>query len=133
MIGFSILAIIHFYWAFGGQWAVKNALPQSISGELVMKPRPIDSAFVAVGLLLFGVFYFVKSDIGPSLQLSNWIVVVGSWMIPIIFLLRSIGDFKYVGFFKSITTTAFARWDTFFYSPLCLLIAIIGFILFIDR
>jgi len=44
-----------------------------------------------------------------------------------IFLLRAIGDFNYVGFFKKIKDTNFGKMDSKYYSPLCLVIAIMGF------
>ena len=37
---------------------------------------------------------------------------------------RAIGDFKYVGFFKRVRGSKFARMDTLVYSPLCLLLAL---------
>jgi hypothetical protein len=41
-----------------------------------------------------------------------------------IFILRFIGDFKYVGIFKKYRHSTFASHDTYLYSPLCLIIAI---------
>jgi hypothetical protein len=37
---------------------------------------------------------------------------------------RAIGEFKYLGFFKRVTGSKFARLDTLLYSPLCLLLAV---------
>ena len=39
-------------------------------------------------------------------------------------LARAIGEFNYVGFFKRVRGSRFARLDTLVYSPLCLLLAI---------
>ncbi|KRE83053.1 hypothetical protein ASG89_13045 [Paenibacillus sp. Soil766] len=39
-------------------------------------------------------------------------------------VLRAIGDFKYLGFFKKVKHTSFSYYDTRFYSPLCLFLAI---------
>jgi hypothetical protein len=36
---------------------------------------------------------------------------------------RAIGEFKYVGFFKRVRGSRFARRDTLLYSPLCLWLA----------
>ena len=38
-------------------------------------------------------------------------------------LMRAIGDFRYVGFFKRVRGSRFARMDTTLYSPLCLALA----------
>jgi hypothetical protein len=39
-----------------------------------------------------------------------------------IFLFRAAGEFKLVGFSKSVRGTAFATWDTWLFSPLCVLL-----------
>jgi hypothetical protein len=59
----------------------------------------------------------------------GWIFYWGTWAIALLFLLRAIGDFRYVGFFKSVSGTAFARWDTILFSPLCLFIAVAAFLI----
>jgi len=48
------------------------------------------------------------------------------WFIPIIFILRAVGDFNYVGIFKKIKNTEFARADSKIFIPLCLIIGICG-------
>ena len=39
-------------------------------------------------------------------------------------MMRAIGDFKLVGFFKAARGSAFARRDTLLYSPVCLTLAL---------
>ena len=41
-----------------------------------------------------------------------------------VFVLRAIGEFRTLGFFKTITGTDFAFWDTWLYTPLCLMIGL---------
>lgn len=43
--------------------------------------------------------------------------------------IRAIGDFKYVGVFKKVQRTGFARNDTKIYTPLCVIIATISFLI----
>ena len=64
-----------------------------------------------------------------SYDLPDWIIKYGGWIIPIIFILRAIGEFKYVGFFKRIKQTEFGKLDTKFFSPLCLTIGLIGILI----
>ncbi len=125
---FFALGIIHFHWALGGAWGFDKALPVRKSGERILNPQKIDSAIVGLGLTLFGLFYFFKSGI-IEYDLPNWLVKYGGWAISIIFLLRAMGEFKYIGFFKRIKETEFGKLDTKFYSPLSLLIGLIGIIL----
>ena len=45
-------------------------------------------------------------------------------MLALVFALRAIGDFRYVGFFKSLGDDPFRTWDTWLFSPLCLAIGL---------
>jgi len=64
----------------------------------------------------------------PAIPGLSGLVRVGAWLIAAAFALRAIGDFRYVGFFKRVRESRFARLDTFAYSPLCTLLALlIGF------
>ena len=125
---FLILSGIHFYWALGGKWGFDQALSEKETGEKLFIPRKIDSAAVGTGLLLFALFYLIKTGILP-INLPNWSLLYGGWIISAIFLLRAIGEFKYVGFFKKVKETNFGRMDSKFYSPLCFLIGSLGVIL----
>ncbi|MCB0707471.1 MAG: DUF3995 domain-containing protein, partial [Saprospiraceae bacterium] len=105
------LSILHFNWVFGGQYGFAESLPTKENGERVLNPGKMDSAIVAFGLLIFGFFYLVQSGL-IEFSMPDWMLKVGGWIIPIIFLLRAVGEFKYVGFFKSVKTTAFGKLDT---------------------
>ncbi len=119
------LSLIHFNWVIGGTYGFDISLPTKISGERILNPKKIDSAIVALGLLSFSLFYFFNSQL-ISYSLPEWITTYASWIIPIIFIIRAIGDFKYVGFFKSVKSTKFGKVDTRFFSPLCLSIGLMG-------
>ena len=122
---FLTLGFIHFNWVIGGTWGFDKSLPAYENGEIIFNPRKIDSAIVGLGLCLFGVVYLLKSGL-VNFQLPNWIVTYGGWIIPCIFILRAIGEFKYVGFFKKIKQTDFGKMDSKLFSPLCLAIGLIG-------
>jgi len=122
------LGIIHFNWVIGGKFGFSESLPTKESGERVFSPKKIDSAIVGIGLTAFGLFYVFKSGL-IEYNLPEWIMKYGSWVIPALFLLRAIGEFKYVGVFKSVKNTDFGKLDTKFFSPLCLAIGIFGIII----
>jgi hypothetical protein len=122
---FLTLAAIHFNWMLGGQWGFDNALPTKPNGERVLNPKPIDSAIVGIGLTGFALFYLFTSSM-VNVEIPDWLVKYGGWIIPSIFILRAIGDFNYVGFFKKVKETNFGRMDSKYYCPLCLLVGIIG-------
>lgn len=123
---FLLFGGIHFYWVCGGKWSLEKVIPTK-TNDLNTKPIP-KFATIIVGLvfLFFSLIYVIKSGL-ISIQIPKWITSYSYYGIPTLFLLRAIGDFKYVGFFKSITTTTFATWDKKLFAPLCLLIAIISF------
>ncbi|MDC8000062.1 DUF3995 domain-containing protein [Aequorivita todarodis] len=122
------LGIIHFNWAIGGKFGFAESLPTNENGERVLNPRKIDSAIVGIGLTTFGIFYSMKSGL-IDYHPPEWIINFGGWLIPAIFILRAIGEFNYVGFFKTVKNTAFGKLDTRLFSPLCLLIGILGIII----
>jgi hypothetical protein len=113
---FTMLSGIHFYWAFGGKFGSKAVVPE-MSGEVVFKPSFLATILVAFALLL-GAWLSWK----PHLNSCNSTLIYGNLAIAIVMFIRAIGDFKYVGFFKKIKGTIFAKNDTYYYSPLCLLI-----------
>ncbi len=122
---FLILAIFHLNWAIGNEWGLKYALPTKEEGSApTFRPGKVATLIVALGLLLMAFFYFINPEPGNP---NNWIFDYGRVIIPSIFLIRAIGDFKYAGFFKKIKTTTFGKMDTKYYSPLCLIIALVGF------
>lgn len=120
-----LLAVLHLSWALGSKWGYEQSLPTNESGKRILNPGKKDCTIVGVGLLLFAVFYRIKIGIIP-IDLPPIALTGAAWIIPIIFLLRSMGDFKYVGFFKRVKTTEFAINDTKYYSPLCLFMGING-------
>lgn len=116
---FALLAFLHFKWAIYGIEKPELVLPIKPSHSKSKTPGAFLTALVGFGLLLFALLF--------ANQLLNfwnlkWIYYAKAG-IGILFLLRAIGDFKYIGFFKSIKDTPFARMDTKYYAPLCLIIA----------
>ncbi len=125
---FIILSAIHLSWMFGSKWGLSSALPTTPEGINVLSPTKLDTAIVAIGLLLFAAYYLVKGNF-LRVNTPNWFKNYVGWLISSLFLLRAIGDFNYVGFFKEVTTTSFAELDSILYSPLCLGLAAIGVVL----
>jgi len=125
---FLFLSLIHFYWGLGGKWGSKSVYPTKDDSVPPVMPGPIPTFIVAIGLLGFGLFYLIKYGF-VHVVLPERIDKYGFWIIAIIFIIRAIGDFAYIGFFKKYKNTRFAVHDTKYYSPLCLLIALLTFLL----
>ena len=125
---FIILAIIHFNWANGGAWGLEKAIPTNNDGERVLNPSKFDSFTVGLILTFFAIFYLYLFNF-TKFPIPAWVIKIGVWSIPSIFLLRAIGDFKYVGLFKKVKHTTFGKTDTLIFIPLCLAISIIGYVI----
>jgi hypothetical protein len=125
---FIIIGILHVFWAFGGKWGVNMALPtKDDSQSPVLQPRMAGTLFVGLLCFFASILLLVQVDwitiIKPS-PLSKWLCIAGGT----VFLLRAIGEGRYVGFFKKIKHTRFAKQDTALYSPLCLWISLSFFL-----
>ncbi|HEY2492936.1 MAG TPA: DUF3995 domain-containing protein [Paenibacillus sp.] len=116
----GLISILHVYWAYGGRWGVGAAIP-SKAGEYkpTFVPGKIGTLFVAI-LLLMVCFILLIQGGYIHYFIANTLTRVGCIVCTSVFFLRAIGDFRYIGFFKKIKNTVFARNDTWFYSPLCL-------------
>ncbi len=125
---FGVLGLIHIYWAFGGKWGFEMSLPTKENGERFMNPGPISSLIVGIGLLFFGCYYYLYSGL-INIAIPHWIHAYVGWIIPGIFIIRAVGDFNYVGFFKKIRNTEFGKTDSKLFSPLCLFIGTLGLII----
>ena len=103
---FTFLALMHFYWALGGGGGNSAAIPE-INGAPAFKPSRWATA--AVGLVLLATAAIVLIHVK--------VLIAGA---SAVLILRAIGDFRLVGFFKRVRGSRFARMDTLLYSPLCL-------------
>jgi len=125
---FAILSLFHIYWAFGGRLETVAAVP-TIEGKPVFEPSPF-STFLVASALLCAMFVILGQIHLLGEFIPKWIFRWATLGISVLFFLRAIGEFKLVGFFKKVSDTPFAFWDTWLFSPLCLLIAVIAFMLF---
>lgn len=128
---FLFLALMHLYWVCNGQVGIAATIPTKLNGKRVFTPSRFGTFVVAVGLFMFAVTNLIfggmiESPIGLSY------INYAMWGIAGIFLIRFIGDFKYVGITKRFRQSVFAQKDTFFYSPLCFLLAVSHAILLMD-
>lgn len=115
----SVLAALgglHVYWASGGSWGKRVAVPE-VSGRPAFVPSTLATLVVALGLfaasgvaILRG-FFLLSSFPGSP---AHW----ASVLLGLVFLVRAVGEFRLIGFFKRVRGTAFATWDTRLFSPL---------------
>ena len=115
---FGLLCVLHVLWAFGTQLASGAVIPV-VDGKPALRPSTAATLVVAGLLAAAALVVLVRAGIllagVPPILASVACSTLGA-----ILVLRGIGEFRLVGFFKSVRGTAFARWDSWLYSPLAL-------------
>jgi hypothetical protein len=120
----GVLALLHVYWALGGRGAIEATVP-SANGRPLFEPGPLACVAVAVALTAAAAICGARAALW-AVSMPVWVSHVGIWVIALLFAARAIGEFRYVGFFKRVRGSVFARRDSLFYSPLCVLIALLA-------
>lgn len=118
---FAVLALWHFRMAFLPRTGASAAVP-SVDGKPLFMPSRTATLLVGVALLGCAALVGATAGIlwtGVPHRFLSWI----SYALALGLLARGIGDFRYVGLFKKVRGSPFARMDTLFYAPLCLLLA----------
>ena len=123
-----IMGLFHFYRAFGGKIGLDKALPTK-DGELLLNPSKTLTFFVAIVLIGFAYIAYALQFYDFAVNENRNFYLYSGIFLSTIFTLRAIGEFNAVGFFKKIKDTKFAIYDTKYFSPLCLILAIIFAIL----
>jgi uncharacterized protein DUF3995 len=121
----AFAAAFHLNWALGGRLGLSVSLPQRPDGSPVMAQRlgwwrPAAGA-IALGLaLLGGLALGAEGHLAlplPAAMIRAALVLTGA-----AFVLRALVPTPWTGFFKRIRDTRWARYDSFLYSPLFLLL-----------
>ena len=115
---FLPIAALHFYWALGGSWGLRYVLPQLPNQQF--SPPPWASFAVGLCFLGLGLLYAL-----PSHYFGPQFLRYSSWVLALVFALRALGDFRYVGWSKTHREGDFALWDDFCFSPLVAGIALL--------
>jgi hypothetical protein len=121
----AFAAAFHLHWALGGRLGYSVSLPQRPDGTPVMAGRigwwrPA-AAGVAVALLLLGALAVAVHN-HLDLPLPTNAGKVTLIAIGAAFILRALMPTPWTGFFKRIRSTRWARFDSWLYCPLFLLL-----------
>jgi len=124
----AFAAAFHLHWALGGRFGYSVSLPQRPDGTPVMAHRlpwwrPAAGG-VALGLALLAWLLLGHAGHLP-LPLPRSIARAALLATGVAFVARTLVPNRYVGFFKSLRSTRWARFDTRLYSPLFLLLGLL--------
>lgn len=117
---FAVLSFVHVYWALGGRAWLGKVVP-SRDGRPVFVPGRVATGFVAGVLAVFALFAVVLGFGEPDSLVVRIHFRAAGLVVGVLLVLRAVGEFRYLGFFKQIREGDFARLDSWLYSPLCLL------------
>ena len=119
---FALLALVHVYWAFGGQYARVSALPE-LRGRPTFLPGRMATLLVAVALFACATLVAAATGFIDAPVTARTIQRM-CYGLALLLLLRAIGDFRLLGFFKKFHGSRFAWLDSVLFSPLSLLLAV---------
>jgi hypothetical protein len=111
------LSLLHVYWACGGERGFASSLPRTTAGEPLFRPGAAACSVVALAL---------AAAAGLAVWSTFRFHALAIYGIAVAFALRAVGDFRYVRWSRRVHGTDFARLDTWLYSPLCLLLALLA-------
>jgi hypothetical protein len=115
---FAALSAIHVYWAMGGRRGIDAAIPE-LDGKPLFRPGAGVTLVVAGLLAVAAALVLQRVGLGPGFG-PKMIRRAGVWVVALTLVVRAVGDFNYIGFFKRRRGTRFAHLDTHVYSPLAL-------------
>ncbi|MBK9508648.1 MAG: DUF3995 domain-containing protein [Cytophagaceae bacterium] len=118
-----MVSLIHFYWGMGGQWGVKAVIPTKRNATLAFDPPQSLTFLVALAFLIMSLILFVFANNWADGFLQK-ILKYLSYAIGLVFFARSIGDFKFFGFFRKYNNTLFSYWDSWLFTPLTLIVGL---------
>ena len=121
---FILLSFLHIYWALGGNWGMNAVLPTLSENQRRFHPGLYGTFAIGVAMGLFAFISIGNMGIFDAFA-GRDIFRYASTAIAIVFLLRAMGDFRYIGFFRKANGTLFAKNDIRYYSPLCVFIALL--------
>ena len=119
---FLLLALWHVWMALHPAAGLGTAVP-SAGGKPLFAPSRTATFAVAVALAACAILVSATGRL-IEIGLAQSVLVALSYALALGLLLRAAGDFRYVGFFKRVRGTRFARMDTLVYSPACALLAL---------
>jgi hypothetical protein len=119
---FISIAALHISWALASGRTSSSRIgvvvPTRLDGTPLFRPGRTATLGVALLLIIAGLLVLQQ---GGILTLPGRAVAyrLGIWLLGAVLVLRTVGDFRYVGMFKRERRTRFAARDTRVYTPLC--------------
>ena len=124
----TFAAAFHIHWALGGRIGFSVSLPQRSDGAPVMAHRLAwwRPAAGGVALCLIGLALLLLGEAGQlQLPVPQDVARFTLICVGVAFAGRALIPNRYVGLFKTLRTTRWAKYDTWLYSPLFLMLGLL--------
>jgi Protein of unknown function (DUF3995) len=119
---FLLLALWHVWMALHPVAGLGVAVPSAGEKPLFAPSRTATFA-VAAALVVCAILVSATGSL-IEIGLAQGVLAALSYALALGLLIRAVGDFRYVGFFKRVRGTRFAHMDSLVYSPACALLAL---------
>jgi Protein of unknown function (DUF3995) len=120
---FILLGILHIYWASGGTKGISKAIP-IVDGKPAITPGKLIIILVAIGLMGIAGISGALGYMNLEVYLYGDYIIYSGWLLALILLIRAVGGFRLVEFFKKYKNSEFSVYDSKYYSPFCLSMSI---------
>ncbi|MFF4567460.1 DUF3995 domain-containing protein [Streptomyces sp. NPDC001435] len=123
VVALVVIGGLHLIWAFS-PWplADKVTFTRTVLGsDSGNMPPPALSALVGLALIAGAVLTLMVNETIPGLG-PDWLRTLGSYGLALVLLGRGVGGFL----LNSGATTEFHRWNNALYSPLCVVLGLLG-------
>jgi Protein of unknown function (DUF3995) len=111
------LAGLHLAWAAGLTWGLAAAIPQ-VDGRPAFQPGRVATLAVTAALGALGTVFLALGGV-LTVPFASALGLVAA----LVFIARTVGDFRTVGLFKKVRAGPFAANDSLLYTPLCFSLA----------
>lgn len=130
----TLIAALHVYWAFGGLWpaSTERELIDTVVGAAHMTSMPSTASTLVVAVLIMLAALTALAAGGVIRIIPAWLTRLFAMGIGSVFLARGVAGY----FFEVVAWTPvepFATLNALFYSPLCLLLGALFFLLLFFR
>jgi hypothetical protein len=119
----TVAAGFHVYWGLGGGLGRSVSLPQNEDGTPIMAMPALGAHAVALALGAAIVLVLAYGGV-VALPVPHAWLRIGMVALAVAFAARALSWSRYVGWFKQLRSTRFARYDTHLFSPLCLAVSL---------
>lgn len=113
----AVLSLAHVAWALGARLGSGVVIPE-VDGRPAFTPSRTATVLVAVALAAASLIALARGGF-VVLPVPSFLVQLAAAIVGLVFLARTVGDFRLAGAFKRVHGTPFATWDTWLFTPLC--------------